>query len=195
MRARIMNPLHRRAGRLLATFILGAGAACAAVALTEPPQPAARSRVPQAKLATQPGWVQAPVKAGGSGVLLRYGMPAALNPGQAATVRLQLSRIVAPAGAQVELRAADPALQFTLEGQPVNGPIELSRGEVRELQLQVLAANEGLYRLSVLTRQNGRVSAVSVPIRVGNVPVQAKARGAAVQVTPTGEKVVSLPAR
>lgn len=193
-----MNSPHRQAGRPLATFILGAGLACAAMASTDPPQPA-RSRVPQAKLAAQPGWVPAPIKAGGSGVALRYGVPATLNPGQAARVRLRLSGIVAQAGAQVELRASDPALQFDVDGRPVNGPIELSRGEVRELQLQVVAAAEGLYRLSVHTRQNGRVSAVSVPIRVGNAQVQAQApakvRGGAVQVTPAGEKIVALPAR
>jgi hypothetical protein len=191
MKACTMNPLHRQAGVLAATFVFGIGPGCAAPASGDS-SPASQSKRAQVARSGADGWMLAPAKAGGSGVSLRYAVPRAISAGETVLVRLQLADVVAD-GAQVEVRPGDPSLQLLPDGAGPGGPITLVRGETRELELQVAARADGLHFLNVFTRQNGRTSAASVPLRVGEV--RSKPQRSQVQTTPAGEKVISLPSQ
>lgn len=176
MKGRMMKAWHRNANRWVVA--LAALSAAAAVGAAEP----------------APRWVEARAKHNGSGVLLRYTEPVALKSGQAGTVKLQLSRVVAADGATVELKPSDAGLVLRVNGQPLTGPLRLNRDELRELDVQVQAATDGLYHLNVFTYQNGRMSASSVAVKVGSGAARQKAEGS-VQTTPKGEAVIALPGR
>jgi len=176
-----MNPFHRHAGILVAALALGAGPGCA-----DPGTPPAGSK-------PRP-WVQAPAKPNGSGVVLKYSAPEALKLGEVGAVRLQVSNVVAATGARLEVHASDPAVKVVVEGGTVSGPVLLARGDSREIEVQVSSSVDGLYHLSVFTTQNGRFTAASIPLKIGTGEARQKAQGS-VQITPSGEKVVSLPGK
>ena len=169
---------------LFAALCLCAGAAAQADSLR-----AAQAATPSAQ--SSPRWTLARQKPGGSGVVVRYATPASTRLGQAAVVRLELSGITT--GARVELRSTPADLQLEIVGASAPGPLELHAGEVRTLEVRVLAAAEGLHYLNVFTTQAGRPGVAAVPVRVGSASVQLKP-GGTVQTTPSGERIISLPA-
>jgi hypothetical protein len=191
MKGRTMELFLRQAAIVAAAFAFAAGPGCAAPVAGEAPGLTGG----KARSAGLPGagWAVAPAKAGGSGITLRYRVPQALAPGEAALVRLELSNVTA-AGAELELRAGDPAVQLLVDGQPPAGPITLVPGAVRALDVQVRAP-DGLHFLNVFTRQGGRSSAASVPLRVGSGQARVRAQGTEVKTTPGGEKIIPLPGR
>jgi len=145
---------------------------------------------PMAKSNTH--WVQAASKHNGSGIRLRYSVPATAQPGQAATVQLQFSGVVAD-DASVELRAPEGATLVGVDGAPLSR-VELPRGQLTSLVLHVTPSVEGEQSIDVFTTQAERSSAQSVPLKVGKGGRVLKASGTP-QTTPTGEKVISLPAQ
>ena len=138
-----------------------------------------------------PRWIQARQKPNGSGVQVRYTAPTQLRLGQAGAVRLQLSGVSAPAS--VELRASHPDVRLEIDGATAQGALDLRAGEVRSLEVRVTASSEGLHYLNVFTTQHGRPSVTAVPLRVGSANLQPKP-GGTVQTTPSGERIISLPA-
>lgn len=184
-----MNLLYRHAGILMTALAFGAGPGCADSGTSS----AAKATGGEAGHKPQI-WVTAAPKPNGSGVVLKYSAPEAIKPGEVATLRLQVSNVVAATGARLELRASDPAVNVVVEGGTVTGPITMVRGDFRELEVQVSSAVDGLYYLNVFTTQEGRFTASSIPLRVGSGESKQKTQGK-VLTTPSGEKVISLPGK
>jgi hypothetical protein len=134
-------------------------------------------------------WVKLAQKHNGSGVQVRYNVPASLQAGQPSTVRLQFNAVSDAAGAVAEIKA--PA-GVTLTGAA--GPLTLPQGRATTVALQATAAADGQYFVDVLTTQGGRTSVQSIPLQVGNAKPQLKATGKP-ETTPSGEKVISLPSQ
>lgn len=135
---------------------------------------------------------QAPAKHGGSGIELRYAVPASLKPGEVGVVRLQLDGVRAD-DAQVELRGDNPSVQIRIAGQPIAGAIRLERGRTRTIDLEV-SAPDGLQYVNVFASQDGRFSAYSIPLSVGSGTASLKANGVTT-TTPAGERIISLPSK
>lgn len=134
-------------------------------------------------------WVKLAQKHNGSGVQVRYSVPASLQAGQPSTVRLQFSTVSDAAGAVAEIKA--PA-GVTLTGAA--GPLTLTQGRPTTVDLQATAAADGQYFVDVLTTQGGRTSVQSIPLQVGDAKPQLKTTGKP-ETTPSGEKVISLPSQ
>lgn len=131
----------------------------------------------------------APAKHNGSGIVLAYEAPARAELNQASVLTLRLSGIAAE-GASIELRA--PA---GLTVTPSGGTIALPRGVETTLALSVTPTAHGVHYLDVFTRQNGRISAHSIAVSTGTATTQHLKRAGSAQTTPSGERIVSLPAR
>jgi hypothetical protein len=144
--------------------------------------------------ATTTGWITPRQKHNASGLLLRHLPVSPVKAGQRAQVALVLSGITAEDGAQVELRGSDPAMVLTLQGNPVTAPLQLSPGQMRRLDIEVLNAPEGLHYVNVFMTQRGRSNVVAVPVSVGHGRASQKPHGQ-VQTTPSGERIVVLPAQ
>jgi hypothetical protein len=180
-----MTPSTHKLHRRLALATLCAAACAFSVAAS-----ACESHGTHKTAATKKSsWVKLAQKHNGSGVQVRYSVPASLQAGQAATVRLQFSSVSAEADATAEIKA--PA-GVTLSG--VAAPVTLPRGRTTTVEVQVFAAADGQYFLDVFTTQAGRSSAQSIPLQVGNAKPQLKTTGKA-ETTPSGEKVISLPSQ
>jgi hypothetical protein len=70
----------------------------------------------------------------------------------------------------------------------------LQRGESRTLNIDVPPQADGVHYLDVVTTQAGRTSVQSVPLKVGSGRAALKPEGRP-QTTPSGEKIISLPAQ
>jgi hypothetical protein len=169
------------------------GAACMAASAHADAFHATPAANTKSKTAAADSWTTARQKHNASGLELRYRAPATVKPGAGAALALSISGVTAE-GAQVELKGSDPAMRILLGGRPVSGPVALAAGESRRLDLEVLDAPEGLQQVAVYLTQNGRTSVVSVPVKVGQGQQLQKAQGEA-HTTPSGEKVISLPAQ
>lgn len=142
-----------------------------------------------AKTAPAERGVLAAAKPNGSGIALRVQAPARVGLDQPAAVTLRLSGIDAT-DASVEIRA--PA---GLAVTPAPATVALPRGVETTLTLSVVPTAHGVHYLDVFTRQHGRVSAHSIAVTTGTSTTQhLKATGSA-QTTPSGERVISLPAQ
>jgi hypothetical protein len=148
---------------------------------------------PHVHRATKQGrWSIAPDKPNGSGVQLRYDVPARLSVGQTATVRLRFDRVSAD-GARVELKAPD-SVTITLADGSDAASVALPRERETTIDLRVTPQADGMHYLDVFTTQGGRSSAQSVALKVGSASAAMKRNGQA-QTTPSGEKIISLPAQ
>lgn len=130
-------------------------------------------------------WTPAEAKAQGSGVLVSYAVPPGVAAGNRVAVRLRLAGARAAQGASVSVRDL-------VDGRTVLS-LQLEPGEVREVDVWVLARADGVQFLDVLTTQAGRSSVVSVPVRVGGGKTRLSSGGRAA-VSATGEAVVVMPA-
>ena len=175
--------------------------ACAAAALfiaAAPAQasaanePLGRKSITTQKTAEAP-MTRAPTKANSNGLVLRYAVPAILKAGQATPVRIEVSGAMDDR-ASVELRASQPDIVVTQDGRTLQGQLALTRGVVRTLDLLVTAPVDGAHHLTVLMSQGGRIAVSAVPLRVGSGAVSRKTEGK-VEVTPSGERVISMPAK
>ena len=120
-----------------------------------------------------------------SGVSLAYEVPDKIAVGETVQIRLRLAGVTASDGASVEVHEVAtrrPLLSIRLE-----------KGEQRVVELSFTAKTDGLQYLDVTTRQAGRISVRSVPLRVGSGRHDMKQEGKRV-VTPKGERLISLPA-
>lgn len=175
---------------------LAAAAGSAALALTAQadtgsPGSSVTKPEPKGALATAK-WVTAASKHNGSGIRLSYSVPDALQAGQPARVQLRFSGVTAQ-GATVALRV--PAgTELTADSGLAIGRVPLAVGQVTTLDLRVVPTADGLQTLDVFTSQAERSSAQSVPLKVGSGTAKPQAPGK-VMTTPSGEKIISLPAQ
>lgn len=116
-----------------------------------------------------------------------------LRAGQTATVQLVISG--ARAGdASVQLSADSAALRvLKVDGAAPAGSVALAPGAERRIDVEVSASSDGMHYLNAILTQNGRRAATAVPLRVGTGSVSMKREGQ-VQTTPSGERIISLPA-
>jgi hypothetical protein len=156
-----------------------------------PAEPAAR----KSTTTQQTGAMKrAPAKANSTGLVLRYAAPDTLKAGQATPLRIELSGASSD-GASVELRASSPDIVVTTQdGRAVQGPIALTRDATRTIDLLVTAPADGAHHLTVVMSQGGRSSVSAVPLKVGTGAVSRKTEGK-VEITPSGERVISMPAK
>lgn len=132
-------------------------------------------------------------KANASGLTLRYSVPSGLRAGQPALVQLLISG-ARTSDASVQLSADSAALSIKVDGTTPSGPIALAPGAERRIDVEVRARSDGMHYLTAVLSQNGRRGASAVPLRVGTGAVSMKREGQA-QTTPSGERIISLPAK
>ncbi len=186
MRHRLPHSASRRHALVLAAALCLGGLGHAATWASQRNAPATAASGPMpaaAKPAT--AWQSVSGKHTGSGVVLRYAVPEKMAVGEAITVRLQFSGVTAPDGATVEVR--DRAARATLLALP------LPAGEQRTIEVPYTGRADGIQFLDVTTTQAGRMTVVSVPLRVGTGELKLKPDGQR-RTTAGGDAVISLPA-
>jgi hypothetical protein len=181
---------------MIKTTSLGLAAAALSIAATSAQasaanEPAARKAPAQTTAAA--ALKRAPSKANSTGLVLHYAAPDTLKAGQATPLRIELSGVSSD-GASVELRASSPDIVITQDGRAMQGPIALARGATRTIDLLVTAPADGAHHLTVLMSQGGRVAVSALTLEVGTGPVTRKTEGK-VETTPSGERVISMPAK
>jgi hypothetical protein len=122
----------------------------------------------------------------GSGVSVEAAAPKTLRAGETGTLTLKLGQVTAQDGASVEVR------------NPTTGKLlyssRLNRGELRTIEVPIAAERDGVQYLDIITRQGTRASVKSVSVAVGGAAPQLKREGS-LTVTPSGERVISMPAQ
>jgi hypothetical protein len=137
------------------------------------------------------GWIAAPSKKGGSGVVVRYRIDGTPAVGKALPVTLSLSGVSSDAGASVSLTAEDTSLKMD---KVRSAPQKLASYQATTMPMSVTPQAEGTFYITVTTEQDDRSSVTMIPIRVGHGKVALKPNGELV-TTPQGEKIISMPAK
>lgn len=181
-------PLRRP---LAAALVAGCAALAPAAFALDSDAPAAKSSAAVKKTPAKPRWIEAAAKHGGSGIRLRYSVADSVQPGVPADVRLQFSGVETD-DASVELRPPHGASLTDAAGNAVRSVL-LPRGSTTTLVLRLTPVADGAQTLDVFTSQGQRLSAQSVLLNVGSGKLDLQKMGKA-QTTPSGEKVISLPA-
>jgi hypothetical protein len=167
---------------LLAALLAASAHASAAIA----PDTSGGKTVLSAAKARKEGFTPLTVKKGGSGVGMAYRIEGTPKVGSPLTIRVTMG---SSADAQVTLRAG--------EGLVLNRPDQVLTslaGQTAEYTITVVPQSEGRFYLNMFSVAAGRGSATSIPVQVGKGTVQLKPSGN-VQVMPSGERVISVPAQ
>jgi hypothetical protein len=130
--------------------------------------------------------VVALMKANGSGVVVNAAVPAKVAAGQTISVRLSFNG-VGPEGASAEVREAGANGRVLLA-------IQLPASKEHSANVSYQAQGDGMQYLDVTTSQNGRTSIQQIAVAVGSGQMKLKPSGTEV-VTPTGERLVTLPSK
>lgn len=137
------------------------------------------------------GFVQAPRKAVGAGIDIRYRVVDTPAVGKPIRVEIVLGRITDPGGATARLTA-----ESSLRLETNAGPYSFASGRDGLLQATVVPQAEGLAYLNLFVTQRGATSSTSIPIRTGDAgtstPLGATGR---LKELPDGSKILSLPAK
>ncbi len=136
--------------------------------------------------ARQDGFTALASKKGGSGVAMAYRIEGTPVVGRPLTVRIKISSRFA---AQTTLRSAD-GLVLSDPDQVLTSPA----GQPTEHTITVVPQAEGRFYLSVFSVANKRGGASAIAVQVGKGTVQLKSSGT-VQVMPSGERIISVPAQ
>lgn len=134
------------------------------------------------------GFARATVKKGGSGVSVAYrieGVPQANVP---TSITVEFSGVGESGDALASFSAEEPAV---LTSAP---SLTISSNQTSVANVLVNAPADGVYFVNVTTRQAGRSSVVSIPVKVGAGTPRLE-RSGTVQTTPSGEHVISLPSK
>lgn len=172
--------------KITLTFSIWALTVLAPVALAGTVHHANGRTTPSASKARGDGFTSLPSKKGGSGVDIAYlieGTPAVGSP---LTIRIQTA---SPFNAQTTLRAG--------EGLLLSEPDQLLQsqaGQRAEHTVTVVPQAEGRFYLNVFSVANRRGGAAAIAVQVGKGTVQLKQSGK-VQVMPSGERIISVPAQ
>lgn len=128
----------------------------------------------------------APMKANGSGVVVRYRIDGTPAIGVAIPLVLTFDGVTEHGGA---------ALRLTTEGGLALGDVAATRtlpaGEVTSLTIKVTPSAAGIGYLHVFTTQYGATSATSIPVQVGQSPSALPGAGELKQ-SPGGDRVRSM---
>jgi hypothetical protein len=161
--------------------------ACAqASGSADTPDTAAGKAALSAAKARKDGFTPLAAKKGGSGVDMAYRIEGTPAVGSPLTIRVTMA---SSADAQVTLRADD--------GLTLNRPDQVLTalaGQTAEYTITVVPQAEGRFYLNLFSEAAGRGSATSIAVQVGKGAVQLKPAGN-VQVLPSGERVISVPAQ
>lgn len=130
------------------------------------------------------GFITVNTQKSGSGVSLAYRIDGTPDVGSPLTIWIQMSSTT---DAQVVLRAPQ-GLTLMQAGQV----LESYAGQVAEHSVTVVPDVLGRHYISVFSFANGRPSATSIPVQVGRGTVELKS-GGTVKVTPSGERIISVP--
>jgi hypothetical protein len=137
------------------------------------------------------GWITAPSKKGGSGVVVRYRIDGTPAVGKPLAITLSLSGVNSEEGAQVSFAMEGTGLAMDKQRAT---PQKLASYQATTMPMSVTPQAEGTFYLTVVTEQNGRSSVTMIPVRVGHGKVALKPMGEVV-TTPGGEKIISMPAK
>jgi hypothetical protein len=172
--------MHKLTSTLsLLAFALIASAQASSAATEHHAAPSARHSAPQ-------GFVPMASKKGGAGVDLAYRLEGTPEVGKPLTVHIHMfSRI----DAQATLQAGD-GLQLVAPAQVMHA----LAGVRSEHTVTVVPQAEGRFYISVFSNAQGRSSASAIAVQVGKGVVQLKPSGK-VQVMPSGERIISVPAQ
>lgn len=132
------------------------------------------------------GFTPLPNKKSGSGVAMAYRIEGTPAVGSPLTIRITMA---SNADSQVTLRAE--------EGLALSNPSQVLTalaGVPAEYTVTVVPLAEGRFYLNLFSLAAGRGSASSVAVQVGKGVAQLKPSGT-VQVLPSGERVISVPAQ
>jgi hypothetical protein len=132
------------------------------------------------------GFTPLPSKKSGSGVAMAYRIEGTPTVGSPLTIRITMA---SSADSQVTLRAE--------EGLTLSNPNQVLTalaGVPAEHTVIVVPLAEGRFYLNLFSLAAGRGSASSVAVQVGKGAAQLKPEGT-VQVLPSGERVISVPAQ
>jgi hypothetical protein len=132
------------------------------------------------------GFTSIPSKKGGSGVDIAYRIEGTPAVGSPLTIRIQMT---SPFSAQTTLRAGEGLLL----SQP-DQVLQSQAGQRTEHTVTVTPQTEGRFYLNVFSVANGRGGASAIAVQVGKGEVQLKQSGN-VQVLPSGERIISVPAQ
>jgi hypothetical protein len=128
----------------------------------------------------------APMKANGSGVIVRYRVDGTPEIGVAVPVVLTFDGVTEQGGAN---------LRLTTEGGLALGDVAAARtlpaGEVTSLTIKVTPSATGIGYLHLFTTQYGVTSATSIPVQIGESPSALPGTDESKQ-TPGGDKVRSI---
>lgn len=140
----------------------------------------------EASKARKNGFTPLPTKKSGSGVVMAYRIEGTPTVGSPLTIRITMASNV---DSQVTLRAG--------EGLVLRNPTQVLTalaGVAAEHTVLVVPQTEGRFYLNLFSLAAGRGSASSVAVQVGKGEVQLKPMGA-VQVLPSGERIIMMPAQ
>ncbi len=181
---------HHLSLALVATLTFLASSACLAHdATSASDQTHAKKSAQQHK-----SWIRLVQKHNGSGVKLRYRFLDEPRSGQILRIELE---IAAQENALVSLRQ-DSSLVMNMdnawEKTRTGADLRLAKsGKTRHI-VSVMPKAEGLYFVDVTTSQGDKTSVASIAVKVGDAPVATPTIGEKI-VTPTGEKIISMPAK
>jgi hypothetical protein len=134
------------------------------------------------------GFAHTTAKRGGSGVHVAYRIEGAAQPNVPARITVELSGVTAQQGASASFSAEEPAWLRSAAA------LTLRPNQRHTATLEVTAPADGMYFVNVITTQAGRSSIVQIPVKVGAGAAKREKQGT-VQTAPSGERVISLPAK
>jgi hypothetical protein len=169
---------------LAIALALGAQAGAFAADVQPVTKPAAKSKPAK-------GWITAPSKKSGSGVVVRYRIDGKPTVGKPLAITLSLSGVNSEAGAQASFIADGTGL--VMDKQRAT-PQKLASYQATTVPMSVTPQAEGTFYITVTTEQNDRTSVTMIPVRVGHGKVALKPMGE-LTTTPEGEKIISMPAK
>jgi hypothetical protein len=141
---------------------------------------------PSARNSPTTGFVPMASKKGSAGVDLAYRLDSTPEVGKPLTVHIQMfSRIDAQATVQ-----AGEGLQLVAPEQVMHALADVRTDHT----VAVVPQAEGRFYISVFSNARGRSSASAIAVQVGKGAVQLKSAGK-VQVMPSGERIISVPAQ
>jgi hypothetical protein len=186
------NPLKSIPSRVRA--LAGSAAAWGALALstTALASPQSAEPAPAKRASSTHTHVAHTQKAGGSGLDVSAKTPASMAVGVPTRVTLTFDA-ASSAGATARVLNKRGLSVTSLDGSALSD-IPLRQGGTTVVDVLVTAAGDGAQHFAVATMQEGRTSVRAVPLKVGSGKLRLKTEGTLV-TTPSGEKIISMPAK
>ncbi len=139
-------------------------------------------------------WLRVTQKHNGSGVQLRYRILSEPRVGQAVRVQIEL----ASGGEALASLRVDKSLNLNAgaawQKSSTGLDMPLTKPGKTYQTVVVTPDSDGLHFIYLTTTQDSKTSVASIAIRVGDAPIAAPTIGEKV-TTPSGEKIISMPAK